>query len=192
MESPGLSWSQPRSMIRDATSTTWSMGTAPSQGSPKHIETYARTHRPSTRARSTTGANIAMDSFTVRLRFLREGLGRAAEDRDGLDTLGERCVQATLVGHQDGSVATSADLTEQTEQLSGVGELRDPPGRHEACRLDGVQPRGNQAADELGLDLHRHSPLLVLETVARSHLIDGDPPGHTRLGFTLRSSHRLP
>ena len=71
MVSPIESWSQPRSISRRQTSTTWATGTGPSHGSPKHIDTYARTHSPSARDRSTTGRNISTDSATVRLRFLR-------------------------------------------------------------------------------------------------------------------------
>src|SRR5665647_784901 len=164
MVSPRLSWSQPRSIIREATATTWSMGTSPSQGSPKHIETYARTHRPSARARATTGANIAMDSSTLRLRFLRAKV----------------------------SVAPTADLTEQSQQGSRVGQLGDPLRRYERRRLDSVEPCIHKPSDELGLDLHRDDGPLVLQTVAGSDLVDGDPPGHTRLSFTLRSSHLLP
>src|SRR5450759_2408318 len=81
-----------------------------------------------------------------------EGLRRAAEDRDGLDTLCQCPVQTPLVGHQDWSVATTADLAEQGEKRSGVGELGDPRRWHERRRLDGVEPCGHQAPDELGLD----------------------------------------
>ena len=121
-----------------------------------------------------------------------EGLGRAAEDRDGLHTLCERGVQTTLVGHQHRSVAAPADLTEQPQQRGGVGELGDPPGRHEGRRLDGVEPGGDEPLNELSLDLHRDHGQLVLQPVAGSDLVDGDPSGHTRLSFSLRSSHLLP
>src|SRR5450631_32920 len=103
--------------------------------------------------------------------------------------MGERGIQTSLVGHQDWPVTPAAFLTEQTEQLRGVGELRDPFRWHEGCRLDHVEPGGHQTPDELGLDLHRDQALLVLESVARSDLVDGDPPGHVGEGFTLRSSH---
>ena len=45
------------------------MGTAPSHGSPKHIETYARTSSPAARARATTGSNIANCPSRDELRF---------------------------------------------------------------------------------------------------------------------------
>ena len=91
----------------------------------------------------------------------------------------QRPVEAALVGHQHRAVAGPAS-PEQRHQLGGVGELGHPLRVHEAGRLDDRQPGGEQAADELGLDLGRDQRLLVLQAVARADLVDRDPLGHRR------------
>jgi hypothetical protein len=56
--------------------------------------------------------------------------------------------------------------------LGRVRELRDPARADEAGGLDGRQPRGGEALDELDLDRRRHHGRFVLQPVARPDLDD--------------------
>lgn len=82
--SPSDSSSQPMSIRALATFTTCATGTAPSHGSPKHIERYPRTWAFSAFARATTGSNMASDSATVRFR-LRAANVSVAEPNTAID-----------------------------------------------------------------------------------------------------------
>jgi len=75
---------------------------APSHGSPKHIDTYPRTSRPSARARVTTGSNMRLRVERAVEVAVGERLGGAREDRDVPHPGGQRAVQTALVGHQHG------------------------------------------------------------------------------------------
>src|SRR5699024_10013130 len=120
---------------------------------------------------------------------LREGPGRAAEDRDRPDAGLQRAVQAALVRHEDGTTGTGTHLPEVGEQLTGVGELRHPPRGDEGRRLDGLQARGDETTDELRLDRRGHGGLLVLQTVTRPDLVDRHPGRHPGHGLQLRQRH---
>ena len=128
---------------------------------------------------------------------LREGLGRAAEDRDVAAAELEGAVESAFVRHQHGQLlAGLAELAldQQAHQLGGVGQLGHPLGVHEAGGLDDGQAGGEQAPDELGLRLDRDDALLVLQAVARADLVDRDRGLGQRLNslVSLLSPRRAP
>ncbi len=124
--------------------------------------------------------------------LLGERLGGAAEDGDGADPRLERPVQPPLVGDEDGTVPAEALGPEEAEHVGGVGQLGHPSGVDERGRLDRREAGGREPADELGLDLRRHDRRLVLQPVARAHLVDPHGAGQRRVRFDLRLRHAHP
>src|SRR5262245_33770366 len=108
--SPRESWVAPRSSSRCPAPTTCSTGTTPSHGSPKHIDKYARTSRPSARARMTTGSNMAYCSSRPRLRL------RRANDSVALPKIAMCVTPAATARSRPRSFGTSTG--------SGVGPAR--------------------------------------------------------------------
>ncbi len=107
----------------------------------------------------------------------RELLGGGREDGDGLDAGCLGALEAALVRHQH-RVADTCPPFEASHQLVGVGQLRDRRGRDEAGGLDLAQPRVGQEPDERQLVVGADRRLLVLETVARTDLVDPNVVSH--------------
>ncbi len=122
---------------------------------------------------------------------LGEALRRAAEDRDVLQPGLDRAVEPALVGHQHRH-RHRAVVVDPCDQLLGVGELRHPARVHEARGLHDGEPGRDQAMDELHLDVERHDLGLVLQTVARPHLVDRHPLRQRAVPVGRRHHHRQP
>ena len=110
-----------------------------------HGDVAAHPHAVLRGPSATTGANMASDSSTVRLRLRREKVSVAAAN-----TAMSRApaapgpLQAGQVGDQH-RVANVLGLAPSIrEKVLGVAELRHPPGRNEAGGLDRPQPGGHQ------------------------------------------------
>ncbi len=113
------------------------------------------------------------------------GLGRR-EEHGGVDRrvrrprLAERHqqpVEPLLVGDED-DVAHAGQRGEPPGDLLRVGEGRDPFRRDEARGLDAREARLGQRPDEGELAVGRDDAGLVLQAVARPHLVDGDALRH--------------
>ena len=126
----------------------------------------------------------------LRLRFLRAKVSVALPKiATAPHPRLQGALETALVGHQHGTLGAAAQRTEPVEHLGGVGQLRHPGRRHEGRGLDGLQPRRGQPLDERSLDVRRNDRLLVLQTVARAHLVDRDARGQVGSGLALRGSH---
>ena len=182
----GESWSAPRSISRSATSTTCSTGTgALPRVAEAHRDVGADPQPCVARARATTGANISIDSATVRLRFLRAKVSVALPKMAMCADPGSSArSRPRSLGTRTGRRGPRPTSPRSASTSRGVGELRHPGRRDERRRLDRLEPGGGQSADELRLHGGRDDGLLVLQTVARAHLVDGDParaaPGWVR------------
>ena len=91
----------------------------------------------------------------------------------------DRALEALLVGHEH-RVAHARRLADPPEDLLRVGELRHRARRDERADLDGRQSRLRQQVHERDARLDRDRLRLVLETVARPDLVDGDALGQMR------------
>ena len=104
---------------------------------------------------------------------LGERLGGAGEHRDVREPGGDGPVQPALVRHEHRVVDAVAPF-QHGDQLLGVGELGHPLRVHEAGGFQRGEPGVGEPAQELRLHRDRNDRLLVLQSVARADLVDGD------------------
>ena len=104
---------------------------------------------------------------------LAERLARRTEDDDLVGPRRERRFEALQIGNQH-RIAHAAHALQARHHLRVVGHLRHPLRADEAGDLDLAHAGGLQQMNELDLVRGRHRLLFILQTVAWTHIDQGN------------------